>query len=411
MLFWCHKGTLRAFPIVLLVVSFNHALGAAQYTGVDIGVSALSDDNYGLSTYAKNDVSGSRVQARAKVRWETELSKLVLSGRIVDENLNVNDVDENDVLQLGIEGSHRLQHGNLMARASVIQDTTLADDALSAGVSLIDVGRDRYTVAVSAEQFFTETQGVSLSAYGESVRFKEYSPNLSEYDYSSLDARYIWAMRETITAYISGVLSRVEYEDDVRLDLALNGRLVPDRTNIESGSLGVSWMPADKWLVDASLGYRQTEYLGSYYFFIFPWVYRLDSEEEGDGRTTNLTLQYQGEDTLYHIRFYQEITPNTSGSLIDEKRVEASMRTQLTEKMRLNIRTYVSEQRSEVYTDNRDNIDVVYGLLGMDWKLRKSISVRADYRYINRKFINSGNDTESNRVTIGLYWTPGQLQW
>lgn len=413
MLFWCHSRRLiRVVPFVLLALGLNKAYGAAQYYGGDIGVSALSDDNYGLSTFAKNDVSGTSVQARGRVRWETELSELDLSGRLVDENLNEDDVDENDVLQVILQGNRRLERGRITSRAAVIQDTTLADDALSSGVTLVDVGRDRYSLALSGEYFFTETQGASVSAYGEAVRFEEYSPTLSEYDYTSLDARYLWAMHETLTAYISGVWSRIEYEDNVRLDLVLNGSFVPDRTNIESGSLGVNWTLADKWSLDASLGYRQTDYFGRYYFILFPaTVYTLETEEEGDGRISNLSLQYQGERTLYTLSYYQEILPNTSGLLIDERRLEMVANTRLSENVRLNVRAYASEQRSEIDTDNRDNIDVAYGLMGFDWRFRKSLSVRGSYRYIYRRYITSSNDTESNRVTLGLYWTPTPFEW
>ena len=97
--------------------------------------------------------------------------------------------------------------------------------------------------------------------------------------------------------------------------------------------------------------------------------------------------------------------------LIDEKRITLSLDAEFSAVFSLTFDTFASQQRSDVNQISRDNIDVIYASLGTAWRVSKTLHLNGYYRYLYRKYVVNNVDTESNRIQVGVQWSPDILQW
>ena len=393
-----------------MLICSSAAAGGSQFD-YDVGLFGLSDDNYGLRAPQKNDVVGGQVQLRGDYHYKRPDSYVNVRGRVVEESLNTDNVDENDVILLVVKGGLKAERSDMSASVSAIQDTTLADDALSLGAGRIDVDRQRYRLSAAGQRYFSSTTGAGVNASTEQVRFDDVPAQLNEYDYSTLSSNIFWLSSATLKLYVDASYSLVDYRDNFRPELFRFQLFLPEKTEIKSGGVGADWLLSETWSLDAYLGYRQTEYQSAFYFTDGFWVYKLDNAEEGNGLVTDLTVSYQGETNEYGLAYFRSVEPNSSGSLIDEKRITLSFDTELSEVTSLSLVVFASQQRSDLSRVSRDNIDVVYASINTQWNLAKNLRLSGSYRYLYRQYVFNEVDTDSNRIQIGLLWSPGLLQW
>ncbi|HAG94223.1 MAG: hypothetical protein CMK83_15180 [Pseudomonadales bacterium] len=387
------------------------AVAGSNQFDYDVGVFGLSDDNYGLRQPQKNDVLGGQIQLQGDYQYKGLAGHVGVRGRVVEESLNTENVDENDIILLALNAGRQSDISDLSASVSAIQDTTLADDALSQGGGRIDVDRKRYRASGTGQRYFSSTIGAGFNLTTEQVRFNEVPAQLNEYDYSTASSNAFWLSSAVMKIYGNFSFSVVDYRDNFRPELFRSQLLLPDKTEIKSGGVGFDWAMSENLKLDTYLGYRQTEYRSRLYFTDGLWIYKLDNEQEGNGLVSNITLNYKGERADVGMAYFRSVEPNSSGSLIDEKRITLSLDAEFSAVFSLTFDTFASQQRSDVNQISRDNIDVIYASLGTAWRVSKTLHLNGYYRYLYRKYVVNNVDTESNRIQVGVQWSPDILQW
>lgn len=296
----------------------------------------------------------------------------------------------------------------------------LDDDELTADTSNTrDIERKSLNGKVGYRWQYSERGALAVNFAYRDVSHNRDSSTLYDFGQWSADVAHDYALTETVTPYAQLSGYRIDYDTDATFyNSAVLGVRVPAHVQTVSALGGVRYQYSPLLAVDINAGVNRTQYHNKQWQLgivsngggsLLTLLAR-ESRRHESGLGFNLSAQYEGERGPSSLTLSRHVSPNGSGIVAKERRLQATQLYRIHDTLSLDVKLTALQRRSADTLGgvNQNVLSVGAELL---WRPFSRLLLAGQYRALQRELIATQQEATSHGVQVRLSWRLLPLDW
>lgn len=397
---------------LVIALTASHTAEAAEWVAEpSVILRGEYDDNIRLTNLPHDDVWSTILDPRLTLSRRSELWDLTANGR-----LRATDYTGEDSLDTSVDNffdvvtKRHLERGSLDFSASLINDTTLRNEALDfdTGLTIFQIDRTRRNLRLAGEYMFTESNWIEASVaftkqeYDEGQRY-----GLFDYDYLTPGLRIVHQYDPQTQVF--GILShsKVDYDRADELE-----------STTDSLQVGASYDITETWKVSGSVGSRRTDTSSLVptavprpgLEFLFPFIYDVafvSRDAESTGMVYDASLTREFETGSLSLSGSQSVTPSSTGTDAEKTVFSLYGTYKMSDKLSAGLAASFYQSSTVGGVTTRADYDRYRIGPSLTWRLDEDLTLNTGYNYTRVKdgaIRTQTRDSNAVFMSIGYTW-------
>lgn len=401
----------------VLLVALPGSLLAAQWTVTPSVKAGLSyNDNIYLSGLTRLSVTTRTINPKIGFGWATERANISLlaswNHKQYTGDLNLKNRTD---IRYQLKSGYKTERSEFSVDASDMKDTTLSQESYSedTGVVLAQLDRQTTQIAPTWSWMLNKRSNLRIKLQTKDVVYEKrsISPyNDYRYDSASLTYTFQWTMRDQVYA----VVEQSRYASRKRAlipayKMVSESKYLGSNSDTMTYQVGVNHQFSSTFKVGLGYGLRDSETQTQYQYCTQSTIYGCfaSTEIQTSSNTTSPVYTVSADKdfdelTKLGIKLSRTLSASGLGSEMQVDSLDMNIDHRMSEKLRLRLKGLVN-QRVAVNSDF-SSYDRKYlrAEANLSWKLDKSWSLYAAYRYIRQTYKRSDAIAVSNNISLNV---------